>query len=508
MRIEMRAGGLMGTLDVSMYQATFNSFSNSSSKVRDDFDRVVSSFYSLNGGVGNLQNAVSLIQQRIRQESQKQENIQITRQETNKFLSETVATDRKVATIVDKNNDDFYRVSPHLKPSLPAISNILDKVTDILFRVVEPKMIPILPPDWIGYNFQNIAAIIMEGVEEKTNKSETKSVEDFFMNAWIDERAFRIIKGVSTEDIIENERKKVRSRVAEFINNELKASGSVISGELKGEGEFLGASTAGSVRGDLLYGEAGIKSKMGWKFKDKDGNWDFKSFGLSTEAKATGALARGEVQGNWGYLHGKAEGKAITAAASGEVKATLWDDGKFNPSLYAGIKAEASVLQGSADVGLGTDQFGVYAKASGDVLHAEAEAKAGIGYVRTGKDTKAYGVSAEASAMASIAQGKASAGFSLFGIDIGIGAKGYAGAAGVEIGGSITTSGVKGNFGGALGLGAGLEISVDWSDAKWIGDTIDWFGDVGSTIYDGASSFVSGAYDVVTDIGDFLFGWW
>ena len=300
----------------------------------------------------------------------------------------------------------------------------------------------------------------------------------------------------------------------------MKASGSVVSGELKGEGEFLGASTAGSVRGDLLYGEAGIKSKMGWKFKDKDGNWDFKSFGLSTEAKATGALARGEVQGNWGYLHGKAEGKAITGAVSGEVKATLWDDGKFNPSLFIGGKAEASVLQGSADVGFGTDQFGIYAKASGDVLHAEAEAKAGIGYIGTDKNGKAqYGVSAEASAMASIAQGKASAGFSLFGIDIGIGVKGYAGAAGVEAGGSISTSGVKGSFSGALGLGAGLEISVDWSDAKWIGDTIDWFGDVGSSvidwagdvgsaIYDGASSFVSGAYDVVTDIGDFLFGWW
>ena len=133
MRIEMRAGGLMGTLNVAMYQATFNSFSNSSTKVKDDFDRVVSSFYSLNGGVGNLQSAVSLIQQRVRQESQKQENIQTTRQETNSFLSETVATDRKVAAIVDKNNDDFYEVNSHLKPD--SLINI--RIDEDIFELLE-----------------------------------------------------------------------------------------------------------------------------------------------------------------------------------------------------------------------------------------------------------------------------------------------------------------------------------------------------------------------------------
>ena len=136
MRLEMRARGLIGTLNVAMYQATFNSFSNSSAKVKDDFDRVVSSFYSLNGGVGNLQSAVSLIQQRVRQESEKQESIQITRQETNKFLEGTVACDRRVASIVSKNDDKFYWVNPHLKPT-SCVSISIDKDMFKIFQTGE-----------------------------------------------------------------------------------------------------------------------------------------------------------------------------------------------------------------------------------------------------------------------------------------------------------------------------------------------------------------------------------
>ncbi len=319
----------------------------------------------------------------------------------------------------------------------------------------------------------------------------------------------------STNTSDENE----RSWFAKFINNDLKTSGSVLSGEKTGEGELWGISTAGTVSGAILTGDASIKSRASWKFKDKDGKWDFKSFGISTEAKASGAVAKGEVEGNLGYLHGKASGKAITGAVKGEAKFTLYDDGKLNPSLSIGAKAEGSVLQGDAEVGFGTDQYGVYAKADGDLLHAEAEAKAGVGYL--GKDEKGnatYGASAEASAMASVAQGKVKGGITIFGIDIDVGVKGYAVAAGVEAGGSITTEGVTANFSGALGLGAGLDVSVDWSDAEWIGDSIDAVGDfvgdatefVGDTIEyvgDAAGDFFEGAADVAEDVGDFLFGW-
>lgn len=271
---------------------------------------------------------------------------------------------------------------------------------------------------------------------------------------------------------------KKRSGFADFINNEWKDSGSVLHGAASGAGSVLGASAAGTLEGDVLYGEVGIESKASFKFQDENGKLDYKSFGLTTEAKASGCLAKGKASGNIGYLRGEAEGALLTGAVSGTAKATIWDDGKFNPSLSVGAKAEASAAKGTAEVGIGTEQYGVYGKAEGDALHAEAEAEAGVGYIGKGKDGSAqYGVSAKVSAMASAAQGGVKGGVTLFGIDIDVGVKGYAAAAGVEAGGSISTKGVKAKIGGALALGGGLEISIDWSDAKWIGDAADAIGD-------------------------------
>lgn len=236
---------------------------------------------------------------------------------------------------------------------------------------------------------------------------------------------------------------------------------------------------AGSVADSIdtaeeIYGEVGVESKASFKFRDENGKRDYKSFGLTTEAKASGCLAKGKASGNIGYLRGEAAGVLLTGTVSGTAKATLWDDGKFNPSLGVGAKAEASAAKGNAEVRVGAEQYGVYGKAEGDALHAEAEAEAGVGYVGKGKDGSAqYGVSAKASAMASVAQGSVKGGITLFGVDIDVGVKGYAVAAGVEAGGSISTKGVKAKIGGALAIGGGLEVSVDWSDAEWIGDAAD-----------------------------------
>ena len=271
---------------------------------------------------------------------------------------------------------------------------------------------------------------------------------------------------------------KKRSGLADFINNEWKDSGSVLHGAVSGAGSVLGASAAGTLEGDILYGEVGVESKASFKFQDENGKFDYKSFGFTTEAKASGCLAKGKASGNIGYLHGEAEGALLTGAVSGTAKATLWDDGKFNPSLSVGAKAEASAAKGNAEVRGGTEQYGIYGKAEGDALHAEAEAEAGVGYIGKGKDGSAqYGVSAKASAMASAAQGGVKVGVTLFGVDIDAGVKGYAVAAGVEAGGSISTKGIKAKIGGALAIGGGLEISIDWSDAKWIGDAADAIGD-------------------------------
>jgi len=54
--------------------------------------------------------------------------------------------------------------------------------------------------------------------------------------------------------------KKERSGFADFINNEWKDSGSVLHGAVNGAGSVLGASAAGTLEGDILYGEVGVES--------------------------------------------------------------------------------------------------------------------------------------------------------------------------------------------------------------------------------------------------------
>lgn len=310
----------------------------------------------------------------------------------------------------------------------------------------------------------------------------------------------------TTVEKSEGDSDEEHSWFANFVGNELKVSGSVEYGEIADEGELWGVNTAGKLSGSLLTGEAGIESNFSLGFEE--GKWDVEKFGFSTTAQATGALAKGTAEGNFGYLHGETTGQALTGAVKGEAKFQIYEDGKLNPSLMAGVKAEGSVLKGDATAGFGTDQYGIYAKAAGDVLHAEAEAAAGVGYIGTDKDGNAqYGAKAEVSAMASIAQGEVKGGFTLFGIDIDIGAKGYAGAVGVEGGASVTTEGVTAKISGAAALGVGLEVSVDWSDADWIEDGIDWVGDrvedTGEFLYD-TGSWIG---DKAEDVGDFLFGW-
>lgn len=335
------------------------------------------------------------------------------------------------------------------------------------------------------------------------------------------------------EDLTEDE----RSWFAKLLNNELVAEGSVLGGEVSGDGTFLGFNTSGTASGDLLYGSAGLKGKASWGFDKSTGKWDFKKFGFGLDAFANASLAKGEVSGNVGYLHGKLGGSVGNVGVKAKANATLWDKDGFNPSLMIGAEASASVAHGEAEVGFGNDQYGIYTKADGDVLYASAEAGAGIGYLGVDKDgKKMYGAKAEAKAMACLAQGKVKGGFTLFGIDIDLGVKGYAGAAGVEAGGSVTTNGVTASFGGSLGLGAGMDISVDWSDAKWIGDAADAVGDFAGDVYDfgkeaadvigdaakdigeaavdfgkdvgkAAKEFGGEVMDAAEEVGDFLFGW-
>ena len=114
--------------------------------------------------------------------------------------------------------------------------------------------------------------------------------------------------------------------------------------------------------------------------------------------------------------------------------------------------------------------------------------------------------------MAGVAKGKITGEATLFGVDIDVTAKGHAASIGAEVGGKIATNGVKAKLDGALGLGAGIEVSIDWTDAKWVGDSvdkiIDWTGDAikksANAVFDKSLEYIGDAVNVKNNIEHFL----
>ena len=139
-------------------------------------------------------------------------------------------------------------------------------------------------------------------------------------------------------------------------------------------------------------------------------------------------------------------------------------------------------------------------------FHAEAEGEIGAGHFKDKDGNDQYGVYGKVGGMASLAQGKVKGGFKFFGIKVDASAKGHLGAVGATTGGGLTTKGANVKLGGALGLGGEVELSVDWSDAKWAGDMVqdvgDFVVDTGKAIgkaADAVGDFVGGAIDNTAD---------
>ena len=227
--------------------------------------------------------------------------------------------------------------------------------------------------------------------------------------------------------------------------------------------------------GDLLGASAGYDTDFGWKLAmDDNRNFDWKNselkMGINGNAEAH--VAVGEVSTTSDYLGALAGGKFLTAGAEGEAGVSFIDNGKFAPSVYAGVSGKAAVAEGEVEGRLGTEDNNVHLSGEGTVLGAEAKAEAGAGKItvkdkNSGKEVEGYGVKAEVGAEAYLAEGRVEGGFSLFGVEINMGLEGKAGGVGANAGGYAMSSGVSGELDLGLGLGVGVDFSIDWSGFKW-----------------------------------------
>lgn len=226
-------------------------------------------------------------------------------------------------------------------------------------------------------------------------------------------------------------------------------------------GSVLGFGWAASLSGDFLGASLDTTKKAAWNLEDGDVSAEYS---VSGEAH----IAQGKASGNIGLLGGDIGGKVGKIGATGKVEATLFDDGEFRPSIGGNAKVEAKALEGEANLKFGTEENNAHAKAEGSLFGAEAKASAGIGKVTyedaSGNTKSGYGVTAKVGAEAYVAEGSLSSGFNLFGIKIDASVSGKAGGVGVSAGGSVTTNGVSGKIGAGLGVGGGVEISIDWSN--------------------------------------------
>ena len=177
-------------------------------------------------------------------------------------------------------------------------------------------------------------------------------------------------------------------------------------------------------------------------------------------AQGSAAILTGAIKKEGKYAAGSAEASLFKV----EGETSIGVSGSYSEkdeegdvsTIGAKISGSATVLSGEAEGHLGLEDMNVHGEAEGALLGAGAEAEGGITYGTNGEFTAKAGAEAEAY----LAKGEVKGGFTIFGIDIEVGAEGMIGVqAEAEV-----EAGLDG-FGFDLGLGPiGVDIAIDWSD--------------------------------------------
>lgn len=225
---------------------------------------------------------------------------------------------------------------------------------------------------------------------------------------------------------------------------------SAFAGSASAAESFLGVDASGSLSGDLF----------GASYEITPGS-----------AEAEIHIAHGSAEGDWGMLHGEGDVYIGQVKAGVETEFQLFDGGEFRPAFQLSGEIGAAAVAGEVMASIGSETTNVHLGAEGSLASAEANASLGIGRIEykdeNGVEHTSFGVQAEAGAVASLASGEVSGGLTIFGITIDASISGHAGAVGASIGGHVTTDGAGFSLGGALGLGGGIDVKIDWSKVKF-----------------------------------------
>lgn len=226
---------------------------------------------------------------------------------------------------------------------------------------------------------------------------------------------------------------------------------------------FFGIPVSGAIGGGLFGYEK--KGKTTFGVKKKDGKLD--SIGAFAEGSVSGHVAEGHGSVKVGISETKGSAKFLTGGVTGAIGLALVKDGKFTPQAVAKAKAEVAAASAKVENKIGNDEYNFHTEAKGKALAAEAKAEAGIGVIsmtdENGNEYSTIGAQADVGAEAYVAKGEISQGFTIMGIKFDVGAEGKAISAGAHAGVKVNTGGIKGDIGASLGLGLGLNFSIDWT---------------------------------------------
>ena len=160
MRIELNSGGLGGISTISNMQESIDSLLQKSEALVSALQSIRSYTYSMNGGVGILQDAVSNLDARLQAEEAKKSSLTSTKTKIGSFMEYVVKIDAQVADAVDQNQEEFYRVNGWARPSavVTIIESWYSKVKKWLLRGFE-NATDYLTHSWNVYNEIDFASM-------------------------------------------------------------------------------------------------------------------------------------------------------------------------------------------------------------------------------------------------------------------------------------------------------------------------------------------------------------
>lgn len=256
-----------------------------------------------------------------------------------------------------------------------------------------------------------------------------------------------------------------------FLDGELSASRSVVSGK-----EEMGSTLAGiplrtTLSGELLGATVSLKPYQKSDTSKGDDNTEQKSASVGVEAEASGYVAQGKMTMEAGIAELSAKASVLTGSVTGTLGASLYNKGSFAPSATAKAEAKASVLSGEVANKVGVDGFDYHTKAKGSFATGKAEA--GFSYGPEGFEAK-WGSEAY------VATGELSTGITVLGVKVDAVKEAKVAGQGVTAGLCVTPTSMEGRLGAGLGLGAGVKVKVDWSGLtktlKRLGATVsEWW---------------------------------